>query len=177
MQTFILLFQCKDQRGIVAKLADFIFKSGGNIITADQHSTNPAGGYFFLRIEFTVASQSQSKIVLEQGLGIIAAGLRAKFLLYAKDKPLCMAVCVSKPGHCLAEILYLWRARELNVEISCVISNFPGHRRLVRQYGVPFYFIPATRDKRCEGELLKRVAKGTDFLVLARYMLILSKNF
>ncbi len=177
MQTFVLLFQCKDQRGIVAKLADFIFKSGGNIITADQHSTGPAGGYFFLRIEFTVTSPNQSKAALEQGLAVIAARLRAKFSLYAKDKPLRMAVCASKPGHCLAEILYLWRERELNVEIPCLMSNFAGHRRLARQYGVPFYFIPATRDKRSEGELLKRLAQGTDFLVLARYMLILSKNF
>ena len=160
MKTYILLFQCRDQRGIVAKLADFIFKAGANIITADQHSTGLEGGYFFIRLEFVMNAGTKSKISLEKNLSIIASSLGAQFSLYDKHKPLRMGICVSKPGHCLAEILYLWRERELNVEIPFIISNFQGHREFVKQYKIPFYF-----------------AKSTDFLVLSRYMLVLSKKF
>ncbi|MCX5695429.1 MAG: formyltetrahydrofolate deformylase [Candidatus Omnitrophica bacterium] len=176
MKTFILLFQCRDQKGIVAKLADFIFKAGGNIINADQYSTDPAGGYFFIRVEFLINAPS-GKAALEKGLSVIAKSLQAKFSLYDKEKPLRMGICVSSPGHCLAEILYLWRERELNVDTPLVISNFEGHREFARQYKVPFYFIPATKNSRREGELLKIVSRDTDFLVLARYMLVLSKKF
>lgn len=177
MNIYILLFQCRDQRGIVAKLADFLFKSGANIITADQYSTDPRGGYFFIRLEFIVDAASRSKSALEKGLGIIADKLGARFSLSDKHKPLRMGICVSKPGHCLAEILYLWRERELNVDIPFVISNFKGHRKFVGQYRIPFYFIPATKSNRRENALLKVVAKSTDFLVLSRYMLVLSKKF
>jgi formyltetrahydrofolate deformylase len=177
MHTYILLFQCRDQKGIVAKLADFIFKSGANIIAADQYSTNPEGGYFFIRLEFVVSAVPRIKNSLEQGLGIIAAKFGAQFSLYDKHKPLRMGICVSRPGHCLAEILYLWGEGELKVEIPFVISNFSGHRQLARQYKIPFYFIPATKNNRRENALLKIVAGRTDFLVLSRYMLILSGKF
>jgi formyltetrahydrofolate deformylase len=88
-----------------------------------------------------------------------------------------MGILASQPGHCLAEILYLWREKELGVDIPFVISNCEAHREFVRQYKVPFYFVPATKRDRKEAELLNKLAGQTDFLVLARYMLILSKKF
>lgn len=175
MKTFILLFQCRDKLGIVAKLSDFIFKAGGNIINADQYSTDPQGGYFFIRLEFLIG-KALDKPGLEKGLRVIARNFKAAFTLYEKEKPLRMGICVSKPGHCLAEILYLWREKELNVEIPFVISNFEGHREFVRQYKVPFYFIPATRTKRKEAQILEKLLGKTDFLVLARYMLVFSRK-
>lgn len=177
MHTYVLLFQCRDQKGIVAKLSDFIFQAGANIITADQHSTGPKGGYFFIRLEFVVDTPGRSKAALAKGLDIIAGKFGARFSLHDKDKPLRMGICVSRPGHCLAEILYLWKERELNVDIPFVISNFEDHREFVRQYKIPFYFIPATKNNRRETELLKITAENTDFLVLSRYMLVLSKKF
>ncbi|MFA5096455.1 MAG: formyltransferase family protein, partial [Candidatus Omnitrophota bacterium] len=175
MNTYILLFQCRDQQGIVAKISGLIFKYGGNIVTADQYSTDPEGGYFFIRLEFVLRRSSGDG--LKKGLAAIAGSLRAKFSLYMKDKPLRMGICVSRPGHCLAEILYLWREKELPVEIPCVISNCRAHAEFVRQYKVPFYFIPAGAGDRKEADLLKILAGKTDFLVLARYMLLLSKKF
>ncbi|MDD2679581.1 MAG: formyltetrahydrofolate deformylase [Candidatus Omnitrophica bacterium] len=177
MNTYILLFQCRDQKGIIAKLADFIFKAGANIITADQYSTNPQGGYFFIRLEFVINSASIAKVALEKGLRLLAANLGAQFSLYDKHKPLRMGVCVSRPGHCLAEILYLWSEGELNVKIPFVVSNFKGHREFVKQHKIPFYFVPATKNNRRENALLKIIAENTDFLVLSRYMLVLSKKF
>ncbi len=61
MRTLVLLFQCQDQKGIVAKISDFILKHNGNIVTADQHSTDPQGGYFFIRVEFVLDEDQYSK--------------------------------------------------------------------------------------------------------------------
>jgi len=176
MKTYILLFQCRDRLGIVARLSDFIFKAGGNIITADQYSTDPEGGHFFIRLEF-LTGLAVNKAGLEKGLCVIAGNFQAGFSLYEKEKPLRMGVCVSRPGHVLAEILYLWREKELNVEIPFVISNFECHREFVRQYKIPFYFIPASNSNRRETQILEKLSGKTDFLVLARYMLIFSKKF
>ena len=176
MKTFILLFQCRDKLGIVARLSDFIFKAGGNIINADQYSTDPEGGHFFIRLEFLIG-KAGNKSGLENGLKFIAKNFQASFTLYEKEKPLRMGVCVSRPGHVLAEILYLWREKELNVEIPFVISNFEYHREFVRQYKIPFYFIPASNSNRREAQILEKLSGKTDFLVLARYMLIFSRKF
>lgn len=177
MNTYILLFQCKDQKGIVARISDFIFKGGGNIIVADQYSTGPESGYFFIRLEFTLGVRRAQKAELGKGLAVLARSFRARFSLYDKYSPLRMGVLVSKPGHCLAEVLYLWKERELDVQIPFVISNFEGHRELVRQYKIPFHFVPATKKNRREPELLRIIAGQTDFLVLGRYMLLLSRKF
>jgi formyltetrahydrofolate deformylase len=177
MKTLVLLFQCRDQKGIVAGISSIIFKCGGNIITADQHSTDLAGGYFFMRVEFLVDSSKSDPIKLKRELDAVSRRFSARYSLLDKDKKLRMGVCVSKPGHCLAEILYLWQTNELNVDIPFVISNSRQHQPLVEQYGIPFYFIPASSKVRKEAEILKMVVKETDFLVLARYMLILSAKF
>jgi len=176
MKTLILLFQCRDKLGIVAKLSDFIFKAGGNIITADQYSTDPEAGYFFIRLEFLIG-QALNKAGLEKGLRVIAKNFQAAFTLYEKEKRLRMGICVSRPGHALAEILYLWREGELNVDIPLVISNFEGHREFVKQYKIPFYFIPASNSDRREAKVLEKLSGKTDFLVLVRYMLVFSKKF
>ena len=177
MQTLILLFQCKDQKGIVARISDFIFKCGGNIIALDQYSTNPKGGHFFMRVEFLVNNKGYDKNRLADRLRAVAKYFKADFKLFDLDKMLRMGILVSKPDHCLADILYLWRRGELAVNIPFVISNFAGHRELVEQYKIPFYFLPAGKKHRQEKEILQRVAKTTDFLVLARYMLVLSGRF
>ena len=177
MNTYILLFLCKDQKGIVAKISDFIFKRGGNIVTADQYSTDPKAGHFFIRLEFIIEGKLAQKAGLEEGLNLLARSFNAKFSLYDKRKVLRMGILVSKPSHCLAEILYLWEEQELGIEIPFVISNFEGHRELVKQYKIPFHFVPATKNNRKESELLKIIGEKTDFLVLSRYMLMLSGRF
>jgi len=174
MKTYILLFQCRDQKGIVAGLTDFIFKQGGNIINADQHSTDPFGGDFFIRIEFLIEAD---KNILGAGLKPLADKFQADFKFFDREEKLRMGLLVSEPGHCLADILYLWQAGELKVDIPFVLSNSPSHKKTVEQYGIPFHFVPANKDDRQENKILELVSKNTDFLVLARYMLVLSENF
>ena len=175
MKEFVLLFQSKDQKGIVALISDFIFKNGGNILSADQHSTDPHNGQFFMRVEFTV-EDSVDTDKLDADFTAVEQHFDAEAVVYLKNRRARMGICVSKPDHCLADILYLWRSGELKVDIPFVVSNCEEHRRLVEQHGLPFHFIPATKEERHEERLLSLV-KDSDFLVLARYMLVLSNEF
>jgi len=177
MGRYILLFQCRDQKGIVAKISDFVFQSGGNIITADQHSTDPEAGFFFMRVEFHLDKDGLERQELEKGVSSIAREFGAEYQLYDKAKKLRMGILASRPDHCLIDLLYLWRALELPVNIPFVISNFSGHKELVEQFKVPFYFIEANKNDRKEAQILALAHDNTDFLVLARYMLVLSPDF
>ncbi len=177
MQTYILLFRCRDQKGIVARISDFIFKQDANIIKANQYTTDPEGGYFFLRVEFTSASSQIGVVSLTESFKAIGQEFAGQWKIYNKAQLLRMGVLVSNPDHCLLDILYLWKTGELRVEIPFVASNYEEHRAIVEQHHIPFYFIPANKENRKEKELLALALDKTDFLVLARYMLVLSANF
>ena len=177
MREFILLFQCQDRRGIVAKISDFILKVGGNIITADQYSTDPQGGYFFMRVEFVLDDQQFNRQQLSLAFTPVAQEFSASWEIYDRSEILRMGIFVSQPDHCLVDLLYLWNAGELKVKIPFVLSNYEKHRKLVTGYGLPFYYVPATKDNNREVELLAYALGSTDFLVLARYMLVLSADF
>lgn len=177
MRKFVLLFQCQDRRGIVARISDFILKVGGNIITADQHSTDPQGGYFFMRVEFVLDNQQYSRQQLAADFTSVAVEFGASWKLYDRTEILRMGILVSEPDHCLADLLYLFNAGELKVKIPFVLSNYEKHRKLVTGYGLPFYYLPASKDNSREAELLAYAVGATDFLVLARYMLVLSADF
>ena len=177
MQTYILLFRCRDQKGIVARISDFIFKQDGNIIKANQYTTDPEGGYFFLRIEFTSASSQTGVSSLIESFKPVAREFAGQWNIYNKTQLLRMGILVSDPDHCLLDILYLWKIGELRVDIPFVASNYDTHRAIVEQHNIPFYFIPANKDNRREDEFLSVAQDKTDFLVLARYMLVLSANF
>ncbi len=177
MRTFILLFQCRDQKGIVAKISDFILKHDANIITADQHSTDPQGGYFFIRVEFILDQDQYAKKDLISAFSPVGKEFGADWNFYDKSEKLRMGVFVSEPDHCLVDLLYLWNAGELKVKIPFVLSNCEKHRKVVTGCNIPFYYVPANKDNRRESELLSYAAGSTDFLVLARYMLVLSPDF
>lgn len=172
----VLLFQSRDQKGIVARISDFIFRHDANIITADQHSTDPQGGHFFIRIEFVIDRTRWTMEQLCADFEPIAGQFSAQWKFYDKELLLGMGIFVSQPDHCLFDLLYLWRSGELKVNIPFVASNDPQHKSLVQQFGIPFYHVPATASDRREEELLA-IARQSDFLVLARYMLTLSKQF
>ena len=177
MRTFILLFCCQDQKGIVAKVSDFIFKHGANIIAADQHSTDPEGGYFFMRVEFILDAQRYDKQSLFSAFLPIGKEFGADWKLYDKSESLRMGIFVSETDHCLVDLLYLASAGQLRVKIPFVLSNCEKHRKLVSGYNLPFYYVPANKDNRREAELLSYASNSTDFLVLARYMLVFSSDF
>lgn len=179
METAIFLVQCKDQKGIVSKISDFVFRYGGNIIQSDQHTTDPENGQFFMRVEFCFDPLIVSKKHLEEEFSILARTLQAQWQIRYTCDHLRMGILVSKQDHCLVDILYRWRCGELSVDIPMVISNHEDVKDVVEHYNIPFYYIPTLNNNRSEQEdkILNLVNKSTDFLVLARYMQIISGDF
>ncbi len=156
-------------------VSQFILSHGGNISSADQYSTDPDGGRFFMRVEFCASRASKES--LRADFAKIARRFGAHWHIFDRADVLRMGVMVSRPDHCLLDLLYLWRIGELRVEIPFIISNYPEHEQVAFGYGIPFRFIPASGKNRKEAQILKLVRDKTDFLVLARYMLVLSKKF
>ncbi|MFA5350472.1 MAG: formyltetrahydrofolate deformylase [Candidatus Omnitrophota bacterium] len=177
MRKFILLFQCLDQKGIVARISDFILKHGGNIVAADQYSTDPEGGYFFMRVEFILTKEQHNKDFLTEEFSATGREFSAQWKIIDKSQTLRMGIFVSEDDHCLIDLLYLCMSGELNVKIPFVLSNNEKHRKLLSQHNIPFHYVPASKENRREAELLSYALDSTDFLVLARYMLVFSPEF
>jgi formyltetrahydrofolate deformylase len=179
MERAILLVECPDHEGIVAKVSGFVFEHGGNIIQSDQYSTDPAGGRFFMRLEFSFDPAATPPERLETGFEPIGKELGAGWRIRYASHVLNMGILVSKYDHCLVELLYRWRSGDLNVNIPLVASNHPDLRGIAEDAGIPFHHVPVTPDTKEEAEytLLERIGPTTDFLVLARYMQILTDTF
>lgn len=175
-----LLITCPDQPGIVAAVTSFLFRHGVNITELDQHSTDPEGGRFFLRLEFQTPHLDVPRAALETAFREAVA---SRFTMdwrisYAADKPR-MAVLVSKHDHALLELLWRWQRGELRVDIPVVISNHADLRESVERFGVHFEHVPidVVTHAQAEAQMLARLEGRTDFIVLARYMRILSADF
>ncbi len=176
IHNFILLFQSEDRPGIVAKISDFIFRHKGNIISADQYTTDSEKGNFFMRVEFNIDKGLYNKDALCKEFIPISRSFNGRWNIHDKKDFLRMGIFVSKPGHCLNDLLYLYATGELRAVIPFVASTYEEHRNLVQQYELPYHFIAANKKDRKEQQLLY-LANTCDFLVLARYMLVLSKSF
>lgn len=175
----VLLIQCPDRTGIVASVSDFLFRRGANIINSDQHSTDPEGGQFFMRLEFALDEPRVQRIAFESEWAVIAASLNAVWSIhYATTRPR-VGLFVSKQDHCLFDLLHRQRSGELAMNIPLVISNHTGCRELVERYDIAFHHIPVTprTQREAEEKMLALVRDTTDFLVLARYMRVLSGAF
>jgi formyltetrahydrofolate deformylase len=175
-----LLITCPDRPGIVSAVTTFLYHHGVNITELDQHSTDPEGGRFFLRLEFQTPHLDVSRAMLER---TFKESVASRFemdwrLSYAAEKPK-MAVLVSKHDHALMELLWRWERGELPVEIPMVISNHPDLRNAVERFGVRFEHvaIDAATHAQAETRMLELLQGNTDFIVLARYMRILSADF
>lgn len=166
-----LLLSCPDQRGLVARVADFVWRHGGDITHADQH-TDEQAGIFFQRIELRLAGFELSRPELCAQFGALASELGMAWRLRYSDEVRRMAVLVSGQAHCLYDLLARWRAGELPGEIVVVISNRADHAGAARHFGVPFHQLPQVeRDPALLGLLASYRA---ELVVLARYMQILS---
>jgi len=179
MTRTVLLIQCPDKKGIVARVSEFIFRHECNILTSDQHTTDPEGGRYFMRVVFALEEDKVSRESFEEDWARIADELGATWSIhYATETPR-MGILVSKQDHCLFDLLYRHRSGEFNVQIPLVISNHEDCRELVDRYGIPFHYVPVTPETKLKAEqqVLDLVQESTDFLVLARYMRILSDGF
>ena len=145
---------------------------------SDQYSTDPAGGRFFLRMEFTLPADRREGLAqrFEQQ---VAQGPALTWRLWDSARPKRIAVLVSRHDHCLHDLLYRWHRRELGGEIVTVISNWEDLRGDVERYGLPYHHVPVTGDTKpaAEAAMLTLLRDGCDVVVLARYMQILSAEF
>ena len=175
-----LLITCPDRPGIVSAVTTFLYQHGVNITELDQHSTDPTGGRFFLRLEFQTPNLDVPRSVLERAFAeVVARRFEMDWRIsYAAQKPR-MAMLVSRHDHALLELLWRWSRGELAVEIPLVISNHPDLRAAVEGFGVRYEQVPVTAETHAEGErrMLELLDGKADFIVLARYMRVLSADF
>lgn len=171
-----LLLSCPDQRGLVARVADFVWRHGGDITHADQHTDEPAG-VFFQRVEFRLAAVEVGRPELEDRFGELARSCGMTWRLRYSDETRRIAVLVSRQGHCLYDLLARWRAGELPCNMAAVISNWPDHADVAGYFGIPFHHLAVTDETRAaqEAAIVDLLAGyRVEAAVLARYMQILS---
>lgn len=174
-----LLISCPDRPGIVAAVSHCLFEQGANIVHSDQHTTDPEGGAFFMRIEFDLPEPDNCGAELERAFEAVAGRFKMDWRLAYAAQIKRTAIFVSKEDHCLLELLWRWKAHDMAAEIAMVVSNHPDLRGLVESYDIPFYHIPVTREQRAQVEAaqLGLVEGKVDLIVMARYMRILSPSF
>ena len=173
-----LLVKCPDCPGIVANISNWVFNQGANIIDLDQHSSCADHGTYFMRMEFKFPAQ-YSHQELKDNFGLIAQKYAMEWELTDISHKKRFAILVSKPDHALLELLWLWKKQELKMEITAVVSNHLDLESVVQGFGLPFHYIPITKETKLQAEaaLLDLVKPIADYLILARYMQILSANF
>jgi formyltetrahydrofolate deformylase len=177
--TATLLISCPDQRGLVAKIANFIYSNGGNIIHADQH-TDFAAGLFLTRIEWQLEGFHLPREFIAPAFNAIAQPLGAKWEIRFSDTVPRIAIYVSRQDHCLFDLIWRQRAKEFVAEIPLIISNHSNLKVVAEQFNIDFQHIPITKDNKSEKEaqqleLLRRYK--IDLVVLAKYMQIVSADF
>jgi formyltetrahydrofolate deformylase len=169
-----LLVSCPDRHGIVAAVSGFLSENDANILSSDQHSTDPEGGTFFMRMEFRLEDLPERKAELERAFGERVAQpfeMDWHFAYAARRKR--TALLASREDHCLLDLLWRWRRGELDTDIACVISNHDDHAADVAGFGVPYHHVPVPAEER----MLELLEGNVDVVVLARYMQILSRDF
>jgi formyltetrahydrofolate deformylase len=169
----IASLQCADQPGIVHAMTSAVLACGGNIIE-NQQFTDPSTNTFVMRTRFeTSEGQVAAEKSLNEGLAKYQPSLKIR---PTSERPRAL-VMVTKESHCLRDLLYLNELGELKVEIPLVISNHEELRQLVESHGVKFMYLPGDKATQ-EAEITKRIESlKIDFVVLARYMQILSAEF
>ncbi|MGY1637451.1 formyltetrahydrofolate deformylase [Geodermatophilus sp. SYSU D00742] len=173
-----LVVRCPDRPGIVAVLSGLLADVGANIIDSQQHSSDPSGGTFTLRLEFFLADLAARRAEVEQRLAALTDEWQFTWRLTEAAHRPTLAVFVSKTDHVLQELIYRVRAGDLLAEIAVVVSNHPDLEPVARAAGIPFHHVPVTPETKAEAEARALELVGdVDLVVLARYMQIVSADF
>ncbi|MDN3593333.1 formyltetrahydrofolate deformylase [Zunongwangia endophytica] len=176
MAKVTLLINCKDTSGIIAAITNFFNDRNGNIVYIDQY-VDTENGIFFMRLENEFSERFDIAEIRAGFETHIAEKYNMNWKIYAEERILKMAVFVSKYDHCLYDILGRYKAGELGVEIPFILSNHAELEPIAKAFEIPFYHVPVTKATKAEAEqkqlaLLKEFE--VDFIVLARYMQIIS---
>ena len=174
-----LIVHGPDLPGLVAAVTALIARNKGNIVTLDQYSDNPEGGEFFQRVVFHRPDLQAALPEIEADLDKTLGPLEMEWRVTDQSIPKRMAILVSTSDHCLLELLWRHRRGELPVTIPMVISNHTNTAEDVRSFGIPFFHVPSQGPDKsaAEAKIVELLKGNVDFVVLARYMQILSDTF
>lgn len=175
----ILLISCPDRPGIVCAVTDFLMRHAGNIINLEQH-TDREEEVFFMRVEWELDGFELHRDDIREHFTPIAKRFGMKCHLHFTDYTPRMAIFVSKYAHCLLDLLARRHAGEWQVEVPLIISNHPDLEPVAAMHGIPFHCLPVNRENKAQQEARQQqliAEHRIDFIVLARYMQILSDDF
>ena len=179
MPNAILLVSCPDKKGITAAVTNFVYQNNGNIEHADQHIDQQTNT-FFMRIEWVLDAFKIDRDRIAAHFQPIADKFHMDLNLYFNDCPARMAIFVSKYPHCLYDLLLRQRSGQLMCEIPLIVSNHPDAKDIARSFKIDYFEFPVLKENKAEQERrqleLLRTA-GIEFIVLARYGQILTRDF
>jgi formyltetrahydrofolate deformylase len=177
--TAILLISCPDRKGLVATIAEFLYRHNANILHADQHQDRE-NNLFLMRVEWDMDDFDLDHAGFDQHFAPIATEFQMQWHLALSSYRPRVAIFVSRYDHCLADLLYRHQSGELHCDIPLILSNHADTKWLADAYGIPFQHIEVLKDAKAEAErdqlaLLRH--HHIDLIVLARYMQVLSPDF
>ena len=180
----ILLVSCPDAKGEVATIADFVYRHNGNILHADEHADEESG-LFLMRVEFDpkdfdIDLGDKYLTDFAKHFSPIAESFQMKWRLAQSSRRPRMIVLVSKYDHCLVDLLYRHQSGELACDIPLIISNHADNQPIADFYKIPYAVVSISKDnKQLAEEQIQSLIEihKADFMVLARYMQILSNDF
>lgn len=177
--TAVLLWSCPDKKGLVSRIAQFIFERGGNIIDLDEH-VDSSEQIFFLRVAWDMQEFNVAPEKLEDTFHPLAKEYKAEFSIKLDREKRRVAIFVSKYDHCLQEILWRHEMHEFDADIAVIVSNHPDLEYLAERYHIPFQLFPVTaenKERQEKKELDLLTQERIDTVILARYMQVLSEKF
>jgi formyltetrahydrofolate deformylase len=187
-ESAVLLIDCPDRKGLVARVAGLLYEHGANILHADQHQDHDLG-LFFMRVEWGLAGGGPDGRGAGAGIDLerfasefakLANELDMHWKLSVRGQRPRVALFCSQYLHCMADLLHRWHTGELACEIPAIVSNHRAVEHLAAFYGIPFAYIPVAAETRARAEeqqLALLEERKVDVIVLARYMQILSPRF
>lgn len=177
--TATLLVTCPDRKGLVAAIADFLYRNDANILHADQHQ-DAENNLFLMRVEWDLSGSALNSTNFAEHFSPIAEHFDMQWQLKLSQKRPRMAIMVSQYDHCLADLLHRHQSGELACDIPLIISNHLDTQRLAEFHGIPFHHVAVTKETKAEAEARQFALfdeHEIDLIVLARYMQILSPDF
>ena len=172
---WILTLDCEDRAGIVAAVSGFLAEREGFILDSQQYADLDSGR-FFMRVEFRAAGAAFETETLEAGFAPVALRLGLNWALAEAETRPRILIAVSKGSHCLNDLLHRWKTGSLGVDLIGVVSNHPDLRALTEWNGVPYVELPPGKEAQEAALLAEFEERGADYLILARYMQILSTD-
>jgi formyltetrahydrofolate deformylase len=181
-ESAVLLIDCPDRRGLVARVSSLLYEQGANILHADQHRDEELG-LFFMRVEWALNGSNGDPFrmeLFEQAFAPLARELEMRWSLTASAHRTRVALFCSRYLHCVADLLQRWHTGELRCEIPVIVSNHRDAEGIAGFYGIKFVHVPTTPDTKTEAEarqLAILAEHQVELVVLARYMQVLSAQF